>query len=333
MAYDYFRRKQEKINYKEPDIVTVDRVPNVPIDYKIVGLNDKTNLDLILFRCQTCPFCCKMIAYLNSKGLSYSVVSVDEPFERRVKWSHYKQVPCVLARTKDGKYIELTNSSVVISILAALTNDPEQNIEDLAKMYPKISYVKANGVKKHGIVNKYDLMYNGKLPKGVTLESIHEEFRWRDWADHQFVHMVYPNIYRTHAEALETYNWFSELGKWDQMYPSWMTYLMVHAGATYMFLISKRLKKRHHLWDDVRAQFYEVCNKWTDELDRLKTPFHGGKAPDLADLAVFGAMNSFVGCQTFTDLMNNTRIKPWFDAMKENAEKNRGTIVAAGVTL
>lgn len=83
---------------------------------------------------------------------------------------------------------------------------------------------------------------------------------------------------------------------------------MVYAGATYMFLISKRLKKRHHLWDDVRAQFYEVCNKWTDELDRLKTTFHGGNAPDLADLAVFGALVSFEGCQTFKDLMDNTRI-------------------------
>lgn len=172
MAYDHFKHKQEKLNYKEPDIVTVDRVPNVPIDYKVVSSNDKTNLDMILFRCQTCPFCCKMIAYLNSKGLSYSVVSVDEPFERRIKWSHYKQVPCVLVRTKDGKYIELTNSTVVISILAALANDPQLDIEDLAKMYPKISYVKANGVKKHGIVNKYDLKYNGKLPKGVTQESI-----------------------------------------------------------------------------------------------------------------------------------------------------------------
>lgn len=172
MAYDYFRRKQERLNYKEPEVVTMDRLPKVPIDYKIVNANDKTNLDLILFQCQTCPFCCKMLAYLNSKGLSYSVVSVDEPFERRVNWSHYKQVPCVLARTKDGKYIELTNSTVIISILTAISNDPEINIEDLAKLYPKISYMKPNGRKAHGIVNKYDLMYKGKLPKGVTAASM-----------------------------------------------------------------------------------------------------------------------------------------------------------------
>lgn len=135
-----------------------------------------------------------------------------------------------------------------------------------------------------------------------------EEFRWRDWADHQFIHMVYPNIYRTHSEALETYNWFAELGKWDLIYPNWIKDVMVHAGAIYMFLISKRLKKRHHLSDDVRSEFYDVCAKWTDELDRLKSQFHGGKTPDLADLAVFGALNSFEGCQTFRDLMDNTKI-------------------------
>ncbi len=172
MVYQYLQRKQEQINYKEPDVIVIDQPPKVPISYKVVNPNDKTNLDLILFQCQTCPFCCKMTAYLNSRGLSYSVVNVDEPFETRVKWSHHKQVPLLLARTKSGKYIELTNSSVVISILSALTNDPEQNIEELAKMYPKISYVKANGVKKHGIVNKYDLMYKGKLPKGLTLASL-----------------------------------------------------------------------------------------------------------------------------------------------------------------
>lgn len=172
MIYDHLRKKEELLNYKEPDVVKLDRLPKVPISYKIVNSKDKTNLNLVLFQCQTCPFCCKMIAYLNSKGISYSVVNVDEPLERRIKWSHYQQVPCVLARTKDGKYIELTNSSVIISILTAILNNPELEIEDLAKLYPKITYIKANGAKKHGIVNKYDLMYKGKLPKGVTPDSM-----------------------------------------------------------------------------------------------------------------------------------------------------------------
>lgn len=171
-AYEYSQRKKVQLNYKEPDVITIDRLPKVPISYKIVNANDKTDLDLILFRCQTCPFCCKMIAYLNSRGLSYSVVNVDEPFERSMKWSHHKQVPCVLARTKQGKYIELTNSTVIISILAAISHDPEIDIEDLAKLYPKMSYIEENGHHKYGIVNKYELMYKGKLPKGVTEDSM-----------------------------------------------------------------------------------------------------------------------------------------------------------------
>lgn len=172
MAYDYMYKRQERLNYKEPKIVTIERLPKVAITHKIVNSNDKTNLDLILFQCQTCPFCCKMLAYLDSKGFSYSVVDVDEPFERRLKWSHYKNVPCVLARTKEGKYIELTNSTVIISILTAILNDPEIDIEYLAKLYPRITYIKSNGLKKHGIVNKYHLMYQNKLPKGVTKDSM-----------------------------------------------------------------------------------------------------------------------------------------------------------------
>lgn len=142
----------------------------------------------------------------------------------------------------------------------------------------------------------------------INVVNFREEHRWRDWVDHQFIHMLYPNIYRTHSESLQTYNWFSELAKWDEDYPSWIKNLMVFSGATYMYLISKRLKKRNHLSDDVRGQFYEVCIKWTDEIKTLKTKFHGGNIPDLADLAIFGALNSIQGCQTFKDIMEHTEI-------------------------
>lgn len=171
-AYDYVNNREERLNYKQPDVITIGALPKVSIKRKIVNSNDKTNLDLILFQCQTCPFCCKMLAYLDSKGFSYSVVDVDVLFERNLKWSHWKTVPCVLARSKQGTYVELTNSTVIISILTAILNDPEVDVEELAKLYPKIAYLKENGKKKHGIVNKYELMYQEKLPKGVTKESM-----------------------------------------------------------------------------------------------------------------------------------------------------------------
>lgn len=43
--------------------------------------------------------------------------------------------------------------------------------------------------------------------------------------------------------------------------------------------------------------------------------FHGGSSPDLADLAVFGVIRSITGTDTFNDLMHNTDIGSWYEAM------------------
>lgn len=120
--------------------------------------------------------------------------------------------------------------------------------------------------------------------------------------------MISPNVYRTADEALETFEWFSDAGEWDQNFPKWERNMMVYVGAAAMWLISKRLKKRHNLTDDVRQHIYDACNLWTDDLDKKKTKFHGGKTPDLADLALYGALTSMEGCKTFTDILQNTKI-------------------------
>lgn len=83
---------------------------------------------------------------------------------------------------------------------------------------------------------------------------------------------------------------------------------MVYTGAAAMFLISKRLKKRHNLSDDVRAHMYSACKKWVKSINVKNGQFNGGKSPNLADLAVYGALNSFEGCQTFNDVLENTKI-------------------------
>lgn len=126
--------------------------------------------------------------------------------------------------------------------------------------------------------------------------------------DQYFVHLISPNVYRTTDEALETFEWFSKAGEWDVNFPQWERNLMVYFGASAMWLISKRLKKRHNLSDDVRQHFYNACHDWVNYLDKHKSKFHGGKAPNLADLALYGAMSSFEGCRAFADILENTRI-------------------------
>lgn len=153
------------------------------------------------------------------------------------------------------------------------------------------------------------------------------ERKWRTWADNHLVHLISPNVYRTRAEALETFEWFSDVGEWHIHFPSWERNLMVYVGAVAMWGISKRLKKRHNLSDDVRWHLYSACNKWTDELINNKNQkFHGGKIPNLADLAVFGVLNSMEGCQAFDDCLQNTKIGPWFYAMKDYVNQHKGIV-------
>lgn len=107
---------------------------------------------------------------------------------------------------------------------------------------------------------------------------------------------------------METFEWFAEAGEWDQHFPKWERNLMVYVGATAMYLIGKRLKKRHNLHEDVRLDIYEACNAWTNELNKRKSKFLGGKSPNLADLALYGAMSSMEGCRAFADILDNTKI-------------------------
>lgn len=135
---------------------------------------------------------------------------------------------------------------------------------------------------------------------------------------------------RTTQEALQTFEWFSETGEWSEHFPAWERNMMVYVGASAMFLISKLLKKRYHLTDDVRSHMYDACNELTKELAKQKTPFLGGKTPNLADISAFGVLNSMEGCQAWRDCLENTKVGNWFTAMKELAVANRGKSIKYG---
>jgi microsomal prostaglandin-E synthase 2 len=135
-----------------------------------------------------------------------------------------------------------------------------------------------------------------------------EERKWRKWADTHLVHLISPNVYRTTDEALETFEWFADFGGWNEYFPRWERNLMVYVGAYAMWVISKRLKKRHNLSEDVRVDMYNACDRWTKELKKQKKEFLGGKEPNLGDLAVFGILSSMEGCHAFQDCLENTSI-------------------------
>lgn len=169
-GYTSFKPKENHFHQAEVDYFVIDRIPNVPIARKIVNENDKTNLDLVLFQYQTCPFCCKVRAFLDYSGLSYSVVEVDSVLRQSIKWSPYKKVPSLLARRKDGAYVQLTESSMIISALSTYLLDPSAGIEKSIKFYQMMSFTDDNGHRKQDVINKYHRLNHNQLPKNYTKE-------------------------------------------------------------------------------------------------------------------------------------------------------------------
>ena len=70
------------------------------------------------------------------------------------------------------------------------------------------------------------------------------------------------------VQALAAFQWFSVVGCWESHFSWWERNLVIYVGALAMFLLSKRLKKRHNLKDDVRESLYDDCNMWTKALQK-----------------------------------------------------------------
>jgi hypothetical protein len=49
------------------------------------------------------------------------------------------------------------------------------------------------------------------------------------------------------GEALQAFRWFDEAGGWPDLFSVWERYLVIYVGAAAMWLIAKKLKKRHQL--------------------------------------------------------------------------------------
>ncbi|KAL3733289.1 hypothetical protein ACJRO7_022764 [Eucalyptus globulus] len=77
-----------------------------------------------------------------------------------------------------------------------------------------------------------------------------EERKWRGWVDNHLVHLLSPNIYRTPSEALESFDYITTNGNF-----SFMERLIAkYSGAAAMYMVSKKLKKRHNITDEQKGE-------------------------------------------------------------------------------
>ncbi|KAJ0183790.1 hypothetical protein K1T71_000213 [Dendrolimus kikuchii] len=324
-----------KINIKKPsapegkgEYAFLKEAPEYEPQYRIINDSDTSDLQLILFQYRTCPFCCKVRAYLDARGISYEVVEVDAVLRQAIKWSGYKKVPIVLAKV-DGGYQQLLDSTAIVSILDTYLMEKGAQLREIIKFYPVTKYMNESGKDVTEIANKYFIMHNAPVPDEKEKEAEMEERKWRQWADSVLVHTLSPNVYRTASESLETFKWFEEAGRWRESFPAWECALMVYVGAAAMWIIAKKLKSRHNIKDDVRQSLYDAANEWTAAVKKKGTVFLGGDKPNLADISIYGVLSSIEGCQAFQDLRNHTDIGKWYDDIKHNIERRMGKVIVA----
>jgi hypothetical protein len=59
------------------------------------GVENPGGVKITLYQYATCPFCCKVRAYLDYYGYKYDIVEVNSIFRQQLKWTNYKKVPIV----------------------------------------------------------------------------------------------------------------------------------------------------------------------------------------------------------------------------------------------
>ncbi|XP_054156480.1 prostaglandin E synthase 2-like isoform X2 [Oppia nitens] len=302
-----------------------------PMSY-VAGPTD-LGMTFTLYQYQSCPFCCKVRAFLDYFGIPYNVVEVNPVMRQQLKFSKYRKVPILLIeRNGETDVLQINDSTTIVSALASylISRKPESVHKDyslsaIANWYIERNVPRDDGTRGDETINKYFLMF-GDIQK-QTLDriegSVAEERNWRLWADDHLVHTLSPNIYRTMSESLRSFRHFSLIGDWDNNFKLWEKYLCLYVGSGAMWLIAKRLKKRHRLSDDVRTSLYDSCAKWTKAVGKDRK-FMGGDKPNMADLAVYGVLNSIEGCDAFDDMIDKTRIGKWYYSVQELVKNKAG---------
>ncbi|MCP9265079.1 hypothetical protein DINM_020276 [Dirofilaria immitis] len=246
---------------------------------------------------------------LNYYGFSYDVIEVSPLTRKEIKkLDGVRKLPTVVAQM-DRK---LSDSSLIISILTSYITQNDRSLDDVIGFYPEqMNIVKETGKQIVTHPNMYKIMTSFNNFSKKEQENARKEEEWRKWVDEHFIPLIVPNVYRSWNECIQTFRWFSEAGHWDKMVPAWERYATIYFGSIAIYNGA-----------DVRQLLIDACNEWLNAIGN--SSFLGGQQPTLADLALYGAMNSFLGSATFDELCGKTEIKIWFERMREEVDSRAG---------
>ena len=268
----FYRYKQRLATNSSITAVEFHEEQKEQIDQVLENEQVFNNQKKILYQYTTCPFCCKLKAFLDFHKVEYDVVEVNPLSKTQISSHGYHKVPQL--QVGDNGPI-LVDSAEIVKILKPILDKDAPTLTD-------------------------------------------EEQKWSEWASTTLVRYMVINTNRTLAESRAGYDYVSNIVNFtgsDKI-------ILELFGGPIMYLVSKyaivpKLKRTAgYDGENPRKALYKELNDWTDN-GIGNNDFHGGDKPDMADLNVYGVIQSQRFLPVFNDIQSNMNPKfvSWYERM------------------
>lgn len=141
---------------------------------------------------------------------------------------------------------------------------------------------------------------------------------WRKWVDETLVHFLPPIIHGSFGTSWKTFGSVLSTSNYGPFKRQFVRF----AGAMVMSRVAQK-KARERGIDDAETGLRDAVDQWISK-GLAGRPFHGGGAPDLADLAVFGVFRSTDGLAAVNlARSHNPAFADWYDRVKDKVHSGR----------
>ena len=241
-----------------------------------------------LYRYSTCPFCGIVKAFLDLHKIPHECVEVEPIFKSEIASHRYTKVPQLQLQP---------------TLYGPLLVDSGAIVDKLCEFIPHSRPA-------------------GKDWQNATSEP--EIKKWREFARERLVRFIVINI---NSSLLEAWRGYSYIDQHDAIAPHNKLFLKL-IGAPVMYLVS-RLKtlptlEKKYGYERAKVPPKEALRKVMSEwaVDGLTgKPFHGGKQPDLADVEVYGVLQSIRGHRVYEEVQSHPPVKDWLNRMDKAVGK------------
>ncbi|CAF0876993.1 unnamed protein product [Rotaria sp. Silwood1] len=319
--------------------------------------------NVTLYQFVTCPFCCKVRAYLNYNRIPYDIVEVNSVTQKETKWSLYNSVPIVVI---ENEHIQLNDSNLIISAIESYLRQPTKTFKNIMKLYKSVVEKDQKGNLFFNYPNRYFIiepLINDRL------EMIKEEQKSivNKQSKSFFARLFSRSSSQSDIDSKKLQNETinkpksNEENEFERQWREWVDNKFIHVISPNIYSTLKQSLNTMHWFSKVGdwEEIFPWYQRWIfvyfgaiamrvlaiylkkkyhlNDNVRISLyecgnewinaigdkDFHGGSEPNLADLNVYGILTAIQGSEAFQDLMTNTKIQPWLERMKNLVELHR----------